>query len=116
MTKVMLCSSSTRLNRRRASSASRLPSSHPEELRPRRRSRTHRAAGALLADAMLRVFPGSDAQQVTDAAFLIWHLGEATMRLAISCAPDEGRRLVEAFKRMSLGEIMAPATMSTFSS
>ena len=72
-----------------------------------------RAAGGLLADVMLRVFPGSDAQQVTDAAFLIWHLGEATMRLAISCAPDEGRRLVEAFKRMSLGEIMAPATMST---
>lgn len=70
-------------------------------------------AGGLLADAMLRVFPGSDAQQVTDAAFLIWHLGEATMRLAISCAPEEGRRLVEAFKRMSLGGIMAPATMST---
>lgn len=35
------------------------------------------------------------------------------MRLAISCAPEEGRRLVEAFKRMSLGGIMAPATMST---
>lgn len=68
---------------------------------------------------MLRVFPGSDAQQVTDTAFLIWHLGEATMRLAISCALDEGRQLVEAFKRMSLGEIMAPATVpsahSTFS-
>nr|WP_223513418.1 TetR/AcrR family transcriptional regulator [Pseudomonas sp. GL-B-19] len=72
-----------------------------------------RVAGRLLADAMLRVFPGSDAQQVADAAFLIWQLGEATMRLAISCAPEEGRRLFEAFKRMSLAEIMKHANMNT---
>jgi hypothetical protein len=31
------------------------------------------------------------------------------MRLAISCAPQEGRGLVEAFKRMSLREILPPA-------
>ena len=67
-----------------------------------------RVAGKMLADAMLRVFPGSDAQQIADAAFLIWQMGEATMRLAITCAPEEGRRLVEAFKRMSLVEIMRP--------
>lgn len=72
-----------------------------------------RVAGALLADAMLRVNPGIDAQQVADAAFLIWQLGEATMRLAISCAPEEGRRLVEAFKRMSLREIMTAAVVTT---
>lgn len=72
-----------------------------------------RIAGGLLADAMLRVYPGSDAQQVRESAFLIWHLGEATMRLAISCAPAEGRGLVEAFKRMSLREIMAPAAGSS---
>jgi AcrR family transcriptional regulator len=72
-----------------------------------------RVAGALLADAMLRVNPGIDAQQVADAAFLIWQLGEATMRLAISCAPEEGRRLVEAFKRMSLREIMQPVAEKT---
>lgn len=41
------------------------------------------------------------------------HLGETTMRLAISCAPEEGRGLVEAFKRMSLLEIMAPAAGSS---
>jgi hypothetical protein len=35
------------------------------------------------------------------------------MRLAISCAPEEGRRLVEAFKRMSLREIMTAAVMTT---
>jgi hypothetical protein len=56
------------------------------------------------------VFPGSDTQQVADTAFLIWQLGEATMRLAITCAPEEGRRLFEAFKRMSLAEVMAPAS------
>ncbi|MNG36196.1 hypothetical protein D3C84_1231460 [compost metagenome] len=58
---------------------------------------------------MLRVFPRSDAGQVRESAFLIWHLGEASMRLAISCEPREGRALVEAFKRMSLREIMQPA-------
>ncbi|MHC8351239.1 TetR/AcrR family transcriptional regulator [Pseudomonas sp. RT4P38] len=72
-----------------------------------------RLAGGLLADAMLRVYPGGDAQQVRESAFLIWHLGEATMRLAISCAPEEGRGLVEAFKRMSLREIMASAAGSS---
>lgn len=71
-----------------------------------------RLAGGLLADAMLRVYPCGDAQQVRESAFLIWHLGEATMRLAISCAPEEGRGLVQAFKRMSLREIMASATGS----
>jgi hypothetical protein len=65
-----------------------------------------RIAGGLLAEAMLRVYPDSDARQVQASAFLIWHLGEATMRLAISCAPEEGQGLVEAFKRMSLLEIM----------
>jgi AcrR family transcriptional regulator len=68
-----------------------------------------RVAGALLAQAMLRVYPDCDEQQVEESAFLIWHLGEATMRLAVTCAPVEGRALVEAFKRMSLREIMQPA-------
>jgi AcrR family transcriptional regulator len=65
-----------------------------------------RIAGDLLAQAMLRVTPGADAQQLADAAFLIWHLGEATMRLAVSSGPEEGCRLVESFKRMSLHEIL----------
>ncbi|WP_095945049.1 TetR family transcriptional regulator [Pseudomonas sp. ACN8] len=67
-----------------------------------------RVAGALLSQAMLRVYPDCDEQQVQKSAFLIWHLGEATMRLAVTCAPEEGRALVEAFKRMSLREIMEP--------
>lgn len=72
-----------------------------------------RIAGKLLADAVLRVFPGSDAQQIEESAFLIWQLGEATMRLAISCSPEEGRGLVDAFKRLSLREIMQPAAGSS---
>lgn len=68
-----------------------------------------RIAGGLLADVILRVYPGSDAGQVQASAFLIWYLGEATVRLAISCAPEEGRALVEAFKRMSLREIAGVA-------
>lgn len=68
-----------------------------------------RIAGRLLADTMMRVYPGRAAGEVQASAFLIWHLGEATMRLAISCAPEEGRSLVEAFKRMSLREIMGLA-------
>ncbi|NUU37331.1 TetR family transcriptional regulator [Pseudomonas sp. C2B4] len=71
-----------------------------------------RVAGGLLAETMLRVYPHSDARQVRESAFLVWHLGEATMRLAISCAPEEGRGLVEAFKRMSLREILQPAGMN----
>jgi AcrR family transcriptional regulator len=68
-----------------------------------------RVAGGLLAKTIMRVHPQGDAQQIEQSAFLIWHLGEATMRLAISCAPQEGRGLVEAFKRMSLREILPPA-------
>lgn len=67
-----------------------------------------RAAGALLAEAMRRVHPDADPQRMTESAFLIWHLGEATMRLAISYEVEEGRTLVEAFKRMSLREIIQP--------
>ena len=72
-----------------------------------------RVAGRFLTEAMLRVYPARDAQQIEEAAFLIWHLGEATMRLAITCEPQEGRGLVEAFKRMSLREIMAPTMVES---
>jgi AcrR family transcriptional regulator len=68
-----------------------------------------RIAGGLLAQTIMRVYPQGDARQIEQSAFLIWHLGEATMRLAISCPPQEGRGLVEAFKRMSLREILQPA-------
>ena len=64
-----------------------------------------RANGALLADVMRRVHPGADAQKTAASAFLVWQLGEATMRLAISLPRQEGDAIVEAYKRMTLREI-----------
>ncbi len=66
-----------------------------------------RIAGGLLAAAMTRARPEVDPAAIAATAFLVWHLGEATMRLAISTTPDEGRALVEAFKQMSVREILA---------
>jgi len=48
-----------------------------------------RIAAQMLTRAMLRVFPSADPQQVNDAAFLVWQLGESSMRLAISCSAEE---------------------------
>ena len=67
-----------------------------------------RAAGALLAAAMTRVRPDADPERTAATAFLIWHLGEATMRLAVSCDAVEGAALVNAFKRMTVHELARP--------
>ena len=67
-----------------------------------------RACAALLTDAMLRVHKNADAAKVSATAFLIWQLGESAMRLAISVGRKEGDAIVEAFKRMTLREIMRP--------
>lgn len=65
-----------------------------------------RKSGALLADALRRVSPAGQvpAERAT-ACFMIMHLGEATMRLAISVPPEEGAALVEGYKRMALTEL-----------
>ena len=67
-----------------------------------------RACGALLEAAMRRVHKNVDPQKVASMAFLIWQLGEATMRLAISVGRKEGDAIVDAFKRMTLREILHP--------
>ena len=64
-----------------------------------------RACGALLAAAMRRVHPGANPETIASSAFLIWQLGEATMRLAISVDRSQGEALVAAFKRMTWREI-----------
>jgi len=64
-----------------------------------------RACGALLAAVMRRVHPGCDPEKTAASAFLVWQLGEATMRLAISLPRSEGDAIVEAYKRMTLREI-----------
>jgi AcrR family transcriptional regulator len=69
-----------------------------------------KACGTLLARAILRVHPGADAKAVAASAFLVWHLGEAAMRLAISLPRAEGDRVVEAFKRITLRELAAVAS------
>ncbi|EJL20442.1 transcriptional regulator [Caulobacter sp. AP07] len=67
-----------------------------------------RAAGALLAAAMMRIRPDSDPERTASTAFLIWHLGEATMRLAVSYDAVEGAALVDDFKRMTVRELATP--------
>jgi AcrR family transcriptional regulator len=67
-----------------------------------------RACGALLAAAMQRASPGADAEKIASSAFLIWQLGEATMRLAMALAREEGEALVAIYKRMSWREMSEP--------
>jgi AcrR family transcriptional regulator len=64
-----------------------------------------KACGALLAAAIRRVYPRTDAKRVSAQAFLIWQLGEETMRLAVLHKRGEGALLVDAYKRMSLRAI-----------
>lgn len=67
-----------------------------------------RICGAMLAEAMARAHGEADADRYASTAFLIWQLGEAAMRLAISVDQGEGERIVEAFKRMTVREILQP--------
>ena len=64
-----------------------------------------RQNGALLAEAMARISPDADRAAIETSAFLIMQLGEATMRLAISVARNEGDAIVAAYKRMALREV-----------
>jgi AcrR family transcriptional regulator len=63
-----------------------------------------RANGALLAEVLSRLRPDPDPSELAHSAFLVMHLGEATMRLAISVDRAEGDALVEAYKRMAVRE------------
>ena len=67
-----------------------------------------RRNGALLAAMIARVHPGAAPGQIAATAFLIWQLGEATMRLAISLPREEGDAVVAAYKRMALRELSQP--------
>jgi AcrR family transcriptional regulator len=69
-----------------------------------------RACGEMLAAVMRRVHPQGNRKRMDESAFLIWELGEATVRLAISVSPKEGRALVDTFKRLTLRELADPGT------
>ncbi|PLP60036.1 TetR family transcriptional regulator [Mesorhizobium loti] len=64
-----------------------------------------RANAGMLLDVLMRLHPGADPDALETSAFLIWQLGEATMRLAVSVDRTEGDRLVTAYKRMALSEL-----------
>jgi len=58
-----------------------------------------RACADSLARVWSRLRPEANPAQLAATAFLIWQLGEAAMRLAISVDRAEGDRLVETYKR-----------------
>ncbi|MCW5706481.1 TetR/AcrR family transcriptional regulator [Shinella sp.] len=66
-----------------------------------------RRNGALLAARLRMLRPKADAARIEATALLVMHLGEATMRLAVSVDRAEGDRLVEAYKRMAIRELTA---------
>ena len=66
-----------------------------------------RRNGALLAQRLKALRPATDAERIDDTALLVMHLGEATMRLAVSLARAEGDGLVDAYKRMAIRELTA---------
>ncbi len=64
-----------------------------------------RACAGLLAAAMAPLSPGAERAMREATLFLIWELGEAAVRLAVSVPRREGDRLVAVYKRMALREI-----------
>ena len=67
-----------------------------------------KACGAVLAETVRRVHRQANVKKVDAVAFLVWQLGEETMRLALSSKRSEATLLVEAYKRMSLRAIEPP--------
>jgi len=65
-----------------------------------------RANAEFLVSALKRLRPGADPTALATTALLIWQMGEAAMRLAISVNREEGDRLVAAYKRMALRELL----------
>lgn len=66
-----------------------------------------RRNGALLAARLKTLRPQANATRIDATALLVMHLGEATMRLAVSVERAEGDALVEAYKRMAIRELTA---------
>lgn len=65
-----------------------------------------RANAEFLVAVLKRLRPDADPVQLETTAFLVWQMGEAAVRLAISVDREEGDRLVEAYKRMALRELV----------
>jgi AcrR family transcriptional regulator len=67
--------------------------------------RNNRENAAIVTDALLRVQTGLSRDEILPRAFLVMSLGDATMRLAIAVPADEGRVMVDTYKRMALQEL-----------
>ncbi|PBB81895.1 TetR family transcriptional regulator [Mesorhizobium sp. WSM3879] len=65
-----------------------------------------RANARFLVAVLKRLRPGANTVAMETAALLVWQMGEAVMRLAISVDREEGDRLVAAYKRMALRELV----------
>lgn len=65
-----------------------------------------RASGDVLAAAILRARTHADPAAVGPTAFLVWQLGEAAMRLAVSLDRAEGEAVVAAYRRMSVDAVL----------
>lgn len=65
-----------------------------------------RANAEFLVEVLKRLRPDADPVELETTAFLMWQMGEAAVRLAISVDREEGDRLVEAYKRMALRELV----------
>ncbi|WP_292322493.1 TetR/AcrR family transcriptional regulator, partial [Mesorhizobium sp.] len=66
-----------------------------------------RANAEFLVAVLKRLRPSADPIALETTAFLVWQMGETAMRLAISVDREEGDRLVAAYKRMALRELLA---------
>ena len=60
-----------------------------------------RAMGRVLADAVARARPVADRDALAVTTFLLWDLGEATVRLAIAADETTGARMIDAYTRMA---------------
>ncbi|MBZ9988763.1 TetR family transcriptional regulator [Mesorhizobium sp. BH1-1-5] len=65
-----------------------------------------RANAEFLVAVLKRLRPDADPVQLETTAFLVWQMGEAAVRLAISVDREEGDRLVAAYKAMALRELV----------
>jgi AcrR family transcriptional regulator len=65
-----------------------------------------RANADFLVAVLKRVRSDADPVELETTAFLVWQMGEAAVRLAISVDREEGDRLVAAYKRMALRELV----------
>jgi AcrR family transcriptional regulator len=66
-----------------------------------------RAMGAVLAETVARARPGRDLMRLRVTTFLLWELGDATVRLAIASDEETGAELVATYTRMALREMLA---------